>query len=80
MFRILLTQPLGPPPHQPSFGAGVLFRDGGNNSTVLANLFADLATHVKHTNTGIGIERPGNSYVTWPEQFTLAATARDRVA
>lgn len=38
--------------------AGIcLLFSGGNDSTVLAHLFADQATHAVHANTGIGIEQ-----------------------
>lgn len=36
-------------------GVVVLF-SGGNDSTVLAHLFKDRATHAAHANTGVGIE------------------------
>lgn len=37
--------------------ATVLLFSGGNDSTVLAHLFRDVATHAAHANTGIGIEQ-----------------------
>lgn len=37
-------------------GIVILF-SGGNDSTVLAHMFRDRATHVAHANTGIGIEQ-----------------------
>jgi 3'-phosphoadenosine 5'-phosphosulfate sulfotransferase (PAPS reductase)/FAD synthetase len=37
-------------------GIVVLF-SGGNDSTVLAHLFRDRATHAAHANTGVGIEQ-----------------------
>lgn len=37
-------------------GTVILF-SGGNDSTVLAHLFKDIATHAAHANTGIGIEQ-----------------------
>jgi 3'-phosphoadenosine 5'-phosphosulfate sulfotransferase (PAPS reductase)/FAD synthetase len=37
--------------------ASVVLFSGGNDSTVLAHLFKDVATHAAHANTGIGVEQ-----------------------
>lgn len=41
--------------HHSLTAIAVLF-SGGNDSTVLAHMFKDVATHAVHANTGIGIE------------------------
>ncbi|MGV9850408.1 hypothetical protein ACWDWU_16805 [Streptomyces sp. NPDC003442] len=49
-------------------GVVILF-SGGNDSTTLAHLFKDRATHAAHANTGIGIEQTRqyvrNTCATW---------------
>lgn len=40
-----------------SVRAIVTLFSGGNDSTVLAHLFRDVATHAAHANTGVGIEQ-----------------------
>lgn len=40
-----------------SIRAVVILFSGGNDSTVLAHLFRDTATHAAHANTGVGIEQ-----------------------
>lgn len=39
-----------------SVGGIVILFSGGNDSTVLAHLMKDVATHAAHANTGIGVE------------------------
>lgn len=40
-----------------SLTAVVVLVSGGNDSTILAHIFRDIATHAAHANTGIGIEQ-----------------------